>query len=288
MSNVFEKYTKRVASQGESLRKRYELDTENFINQNFADSPTFRMIDVYKQTEHIGEFPVRVNMIERMGNIRNLLLPPRYDLDVGNMTMFEGRTWLIFDKYGFKEDHVKVTAMRTNYNLVWKGRNGTLKNCRCYASSSDIGSKSKQSRANIEFNKYDVKLPFGQLYIFLETRDDTETISLNQRFIVNKIVYEVVGIDNTTHVEDGYGIIQLTIQRVPVHHKDDFETGIAYNDYNSLPENPAYRNQADGDDSNTPVTDKNPSKEISEKSDEISEALKEKDSEDSGRGGMLW
>ena len=245
MVSVFEEYSERVGSYATNIRERYELDTKSFILDNFDDSPTYREIEVYEYEESIGTYGVRVNMIERMGNIRSILLKPDEDLNVGNMTSFEGRDWLIFDKFGHVSSGVKLTAMRTNYNLKWIDRDGVLNAKRCYASSSDIGSKSKQSRANIEYNKYDVRLPFGQLYIFIETTDATEKIDLNQRFIINNISYEVIGVDNTTHVEDHrivnedtgeeefhkYGIIQYTVKRVTKHPKDDFELGIAYNDY---------------------------------------------------------
>ena len=245
MVSVFEEYSERVNSHTTNIRGRYELDTKSFILDNFDDSPTYREIDVHEYEESIGTFGVRVNMIERMGNIRSIILKPDEDLNVGNMAMFEDRTWLIFDKFGHRDTGVKLTAMRTNYNLKWIDRDGILNTKRCYASSSDIGSKSKQSRASVEYNKYDVRLPFGQLYIFIETTDATEKIDLNQRFIINNIVYEVIGVDNTTHVEDHmtvdedtgekefykYGIIHYTVKRVTTHPKDDFELGIAYNDY---------------------------------------------------------
>lgn len=231
MSSLFEQYTDRVTATGESLRDRYEIDTKNFINKNFADAPTYRRIKVWKQYEPAEEYDVRVNMIERMGNIRSLLFRPDVNLGVGNMAEFEGRTWLLYDKYGFSGDHIKMTAMRTNYNLKWIDANGVTHADRCYASASDMGSKSKQNRATIEYNKYDVRLPYGQLYIFMETTEHSVAIDLNHRFIINNIPYEVIGLDNTTSVEDDYGIIQFTIKRVPEHPKDDFELGIAYNSY---------------------------------------------------------
>lgn len=231
MVSVFEEYSERVSSYATNIRERYELDTKSFILDNFDDSPTYREIEVYEQEESIGTYGVRVNMIERMGNIRSILLKPDKDLNVGNMTSFEGRDWLIFDKFGHVSSGVKVTAMRTNYLLKWIDRDGVLNIKRCYASSSDIGSKSKQSRANIEYNKYDVKLAYGQLYIFIEVTENTRRINLNHRFIINDIVYEVIGVDNTTHVEDGYGIIQYTVKRITRNPKDDFEFGIAHNNY---------------------------------------------------------
>lgn len=231
MSNVFEDYTKRINSRGNNLRSRYEVDTENFVNENFADAPTYRLIDVYKEYDFLAKFEARVNMIERMGNIRSILLRPNYDLNVGNMARFEDRTWIIYDKFGHTESGVKLTAMRTNHTLKWYDANNIARMIRCYASSSDIGSKSKQNRATIEYNKYDVKLPYGQLYIFIESTKDTLALDLNHRFIINNIPYEVIGVDNTTHMEDGYGMIQFTVKRTTNHVLDDFELGFAYNNY---------------------------------------------------------
>lgn len=299
MVSVFEEYSERINSHVNNVRGRYELDTRDFILSNFDDSPTYREIEVNEDEKSIGSFGVRVNMIERMGNIRNLILKPGDDLNIGNMTSFEGRTWLIFDKFGYPGSGVKVTAMRTNYNLKWIDRDGVLNAKRCYASSSDIGSKSKQSRANIEYNKYDVKLPFGQLYVFIETTDATRRIDLNQRFIINNIVYEVIGVDNTTHVEEvesyregtndeelnkfrKYGIIQYTFRRITKHPRDDFELGIAYNNYLEK-DIDDYIPEIEGKDNNisSPSVDK--------EKDILEEGIKLKD--ENGirkRGGSIW
>lgn len=231
MKSIFGEYTERTEAHGSNLKERYEKDTDRFIMESFENSPTYREIEVYQQGSYVGIKGVRVNMIERMGNIRNLLLKPGDDLWVGNMARFEQRDWLLYDKFGYHEVGVKMTAMRTNYTLKWESKKGGTYNVKCYASSSDIGSKSKQSRANIEFNKYDVKLPYGQLYIFMEMSEASMEIDLNHRFIINGIVYEVIGLDNTTHVENNYGIIQFTVKRTTRNPKDNFELGIAYNEY---------------------------------------------------------
>lgn len=233
MYDTLRKYTERTTSRGKNLKERFERDTDAFIMESFENSPTYREIEVFKQGISQGTKGVRVNMIERMGNIRSILLKPGDDLQVGNMASFENRDWLLYDKFGYHEVGVKMTAMRVNYKLKWRSKReiNKMHEIKCYASSSDIGSKSKQSRADIEYNKYDVKLPYGQLYVFMEKSDESDEIDLNHRFIVNNIVYEVVGVDNTTHVEGDYGIIQFTIKRTTKHPKDDFDKGIAYNNY---------------------------------------------------------
>lgn len=231
MRGIFGEYTERTQARGRNLKERYEKDTDRFIMESFENSPTYREIKVYEKGVYKGIKGVRVNMIERMGNIRNLLLKPGDDLWVGNMAKFEERDWILYDKFGYHEVGVKMTAMRTNHVLKWKSKDGGLWAIKCYASSSDIGSKSKQSRANIEYNKYDVKLPYGQLYIFIESSEASAEIDLNHRFIINGIAYEVVGLDNTTHVENNYGLIQFTVKRTTRHPKDNFKLGIAHNNY---------------------------------------------------------
>lgn len=238
MKGVFREYTERAEKNGRSLKERYESDTRQFILDSFEDSPTYRDITVYKKDELLGNRGVRINMIERMGSIRSILLKPGENLEIGNMAIFEDRGWLLYDKFGHHESGVKMTAIKANYNLKWIDEDSGSKvpiMKRCYTSSSDIGSKSKQSRANIEYNKYDVKLPYGQLYVFIETTDATRKINLNYRFIINGIVYEVIGLDNTSHTEneldsgESYGIIQFTLRRTTIHPNDNFIDSIAYN-----------------------------------------------------------
>src|SRR5690606_14472305 len=99
-------------------------------------------------------------------------------------------------------------------------------------SATDLGSKARQSKNDIEWNKYDVRLPAGQLFVSVEKNSITETIELNHRFIFGRNVYEVVGIDDiTTTNDEGYGIIQFTVKITTKSSKDDFEKQIAHNDY---------------------------------------------------------
>ena len=84
MKSIFGEYTERTEAHGSNLKERYEKDTDRFIMESFENSPTYREIEVYEQGNYVGIKGVRVNMIERMGNIRNLLLKPGDDLWVGN------------------------------------------------------------------------------------------------------------------------------------------------------------------------------------------------------------
>src|SRR5699024_9349592 len=147
--------------------------------------------------------------ISRMGSIRNILLRPNENLDIGNILIFDDAEWLAFDKYGSLNDNYKLTVGRINDKIKWRDANGVLHEVPCISGTSYLGSKSRQNWYDIEYNTYDVRLPIGQIFVFSEYNEETKLIDLNKRFIFGDKVYEVTGVDNVTYLEtDGYGIVQ--------------------------------------------------------------------------------
>jgi hypothetical protein len=225
-----DKFKDRMSRNGEDLGEAYTNNTIAFIESTFSASPTFRVLGV-KSTEkpHVTEMDARVVEVERMGSLRELLFRPTSEgLDVGTYVTFDNDTYLIFDRFG----NNKVLVERCNDSIKWVDKNGNLIELECIASASDLGSKAKQSRNEIEWNKFDVRLPAGQLFIFLELNDSTRSIALNQRFIFGSKAYEVVGLDDVTTVNThGFGIIQLVVKVTTIRNEDDFINRIAYNTY---------------------------------------------------------
>jgi hypothetical protein len=175
----------------------------------------------------------RVVEIERLGSLREIVLRPNDSLEIGTYVKFDGYTWLLYDKYGGTgSTSIKMLAIRCNRLIKWKNETGELKEYECVASATDLGSKSKQSKNEIEWNKFDVRLPLGQLFVTVEVNPDTVKIKLNDRFIFGRNVYEVTGIDDITGIdENDYGIIQLTVAITTKRTNDDFENDIAENIY---------------------------------------------------------
>lgn len=226
----YSKYRDRLSRNGQNVGEVYENNTNLFIESKFSQSPTFRILDVNSyENPTITVMDARVIKVERLGSLREILFRPSSNgLNVGAYVSFDDETWLIFDKY----DKRKVLAEKCNRTLKWKDMNGILLEFDCIASSMDLGSKAKQAKNEIEWNKFDVRLPVGQLFVFIEARDETKSIGLNHRFIFGKKVYEVVGIDDTTMVDkNGFGIIQFVIKVTTIKEEDNFETGIAFNFY---------------------------------------------------------
>lgn len=235
MSNYLEKYTNKLGKTGSSIHDSIMTNTHNYIQSKFKDSPTYRRATFYHNKggqETRGEIDIRTLEIRRMGNIRNILLRPTENLDVGNILVFDDAEWLVFDKYGNPADNVKVTVSRINDKLRWKDANGLIHSVPCISGTSYLGSKSRQNRFDIEYNTYDVRLPTGQLYVFAELNQETRMIGLNHRFVFNGIVYEVTGIDNATTIEyDGYGVVQYTVKITTERETDDLINEIAENSY---------------------------------------------------------
>lgn len=268
LSNHFEKYKRRLHRNGKDVGETLTNNTIAFIESTFTASPTYRRMKVYRtnvetNTLETFEMDARVVEIERLGTLREILLRPTESLDVGTYVEFDGFTWLLYDKYGGTgSTSIKLTAIKCNRRAKWYGRDGKLKIYECVASATDIGSKAKQSKNEIEWNKYDVRLPLGQLFMSLEYNEDTRAIRLNDRFIFGRNVYEVTGIDDISSVdENGYGLIQFTIAITTIRDNDDFERGIAENIYNV----------EDGEQPTTPTED---------------ETVDEGDTGENG--GMLW
>lgn len=237
MSSYLDRARRKTAKHGNNSGESISNSTINFINSEFANASTFRVMDVSSSRgldKDKKKMDARVVQIDRMGSLREILLRPSESLEIGTYVSFDGDDWLITDKHGGTgTTSVKLTSIRTNNVLKWYDEDSELHEIRCVASATDLGSKSKQSKNEIEWNKHDVRLPVGQLFISVELNDSTEMIGLNHRFIFGKSVYEVTGIDDMTLTEDDYGIIQFTVKLTTKDHRDDFDNGIAYNRFNS-------------------------------------------------------
>lgn len=232
--DYLKRYKDRLSSYGDNVGDAYSKNTISFIESTFHASPTYRVMEVESSAyPDIKEIDGRVVEVERLGSLREIILRPTKSLEVGMYVKIDNEWYILIDKYGGTgSTSIKMLAIKINESLKWRDRDGILRDFHCVASATDLGSKSKQSKNEIEWNKYDVRLPVGQLFVSVEKNEITEDIGLNQRFIFGRDVYEVTGIDDITTVnDDGYGIIQYTVKITTKNSKDDFDLGVAYNRY---------------------------------------------------------
>lgn len=240
MPEYLNKYRKRLTRVGNNVGKAYQTSTDYFIQSNFADSTTFRKLRVESfEFPTLKEIDSRVIELERMGTLREVLFRPHEGLNLGTIVEFDNETWLISDKWGSKDvGNFKALVQKCNRTLKWKTPTGELREVDCIASANPLGSKANQAKNDIEFNKYDVSLPTGQLFVYTEFNPYTKTVNMNQRFIFGANVYEVVGIDDTSSVDKyGYGILQMTVKITTKRSDDDFVNRIASSTAHTMEQN---------------------------------------------------
>lgn len=238
MSNYFEKYKKRLMRNGSDVGEAYENNTLNFIEKTFSSSPTYRIMSINSIAyPDVVEMDGRVVEVERLGTLREIILRPRKNLEIGMNAEIDGEWYMLIDKYGGTgSTSIKMLSIKINESIRWYNKDGELMEFMCVSSATDLGSKAKQSKNEIEWNKYDVRLPMGQLFVSVEKSEYTDEIGLNHRFIFGRNVYEVTGIDDITLVnDDGNGIVQYTVKITTRREEDDFENNIAHNSYKDVP-----------------------------------------------------
>lgn len=246
--NYKDRYRRRLGRIGQDVGQAITNNTIDFINKTFHSSSTYRIMTIetnHKDYEEIESIDARVVQVERMGSLREIVLRPNESLEVGMYVEVDSEWFLLIDKYGGTgSTSIKMLAIKINESIRWRDKEqyldflenkkidedyvGEYHEFKCVTSATDLGSKSKQSKNEIEWNKHDVRLPVGQMFVSVEKNDITETIDLNDRFIFGRNSYEVIGIDDITFVDDdGYGIIQLTIKITTKSSEDDFINNIA-------------------------------------------------------------
>lgn len=260
MSNYINRYKNRLKRNGNDDGEVYANNTIAFMEATFHASPSFRVLKVKSvERPEITEIDARVVEVERMGTLREVLFRPKQYLNVGAYVEFDGSMWIVSDLWGDKDFTNRALIQKCNHQLRWstfsdwKDADGNVDNSKiinlpCLASQSPIGSKATQGRLDIPYNRYDVTLPDGQLFVYIERNDYTKEIKLNQRFIFGKSVYEVYGIDDVSLTNsNGFGIIQFLVKVTTAKDTDDFTNQVAFNKTeDSAVENKSTDNSSDG------------------------------------------
>lgn len=249
MSSHRDKMRRRLEAKGDNEGDSLKNSAFHFADKEFHSSPSYRRAKVTStQFSEIEEIDIRVMSVERMGDIREVLFRPYEGLDIGSYLEFDGETWLIYDRFGSRDSgKVKAMVERCTEELRWRETpTSPVKTHLCVASATQLGSKANQGKNLLEWNKFDVRLPLGQIFVFVESNEDTRNLKLSQRFILGSNAYEITGIDDVTSTgKQGYGFIQITMSVTIKRELDDLVNKVAHNTFDTLEE------QTDDTDSQT-------------------------------------
>ena len=234
-----DRFRRRVKSQGDTAGEAITNHTEQYLINSFKDSPSYILAGVESsQYPDIKEIDTRVVSVERMGALREVIFKPKQFLDIGAYLLFDNSKWLIYDAFT-NTVSPKVIVQKCNEILKWQDtlEDGTVveHSYPVVSGASDLGSKAKQSRSEVPYNKLDIREPIGQLFIYVESNEFTNALKIDKRLIIGDRVYKVVGKDGTTLTSDlihpihgyNYGIVYFIMQLDTMTDKDDFVNNIA-------------------------------------------------------------
>lgn len=239
MAEWYDRFKRINNFRGDSSGEAMTNHSQDIINKRFKDSPSYRLAKV-KSTQYpdLDEIDVRAVSIDRMGSLRDVIFRPESGLERGTYLQFDNATWIIFDAYT-NTVSPKATVQQCNELLKFKTKNGEVHKIYTYAGSSSLGSKASQLRAEIPYNKLDIKEPTSQMFVHVESNSLTIQLDVNDRLIIGKRPFKIIGKDDSTMTQikgDGeeikdfnFGILVFTLVPDTIKNGDDLENGIAAN-----------------------------------------------------------
>lgn len=214
----FDKYRRKVELNGGSISESYEASTVSAINNSFADSPNYYVVQIDGE-----DTEVRFTHNDSDSNKGTLLFRPYTQKPIGAIVDYDGFKWLVFEFFD-KKIMTSSIIQRCNTVLKWKDKDSIVHELTCFASTM------KYIRFGIMPNRYDVDLMDGGLFVFVQNNAEAKQIKPSQRFILGSQVYEIVGIDDLSFRDkNGGGMIQFTTKLSTLNSKDDFVNQIADN-----------------------------------------------------------
>lgn len=205
MTDYFDKFKKRMSTEGSSYGEAFKNSTIHFINDVFEKNPSYKTVIV-------NGINVGVIEIKDRNDSKNkeLLFKTGEDFDIGGVVEDEIGKWLIFD---FIKDDVMPKAMikKCNELLRWKFSGGTLNEQPVF-----IEPYHTFELSDIEKDFMDFDTVTGGLNIYVQLNSETLKIELSHRFVFGTKVYEVIGIDDVTFADNGIGLLKLKMTLTPI------------------------------------------------------------------------
>lgn len=197
-------------------RHEYERDTIQYVNTIFDQSPSFRVVNIDGVPTDIRMVNNREYQTANEFEQNLYLFRPETVIERGaystyiNETTGKEETWLIVF-YHYHKIYPKAFARYCTKKLNFK--NGH--------SLPAVVTNKISSSAFIEENKA-LTLPKDSLAVYVKATPDSMSILEGDRFIIDDISFEVQSINQSMCTEDGIGVVELAIKKVP-HRYDEIK-----------------------------------------------------------------
>lgn len=210
----FDNYKKRLGSSGNTESDAIKNASADFINNSFADSPTYKIVKI----EDV-DTEARVITGKDSSNM-NLLLKPYKSIAIGSNVVIDGNNWIALDVIE-KILYPKALIRRCNESLKWLDESESLIEVPCSVTTL------KYNATNDAI--YSLEVADGNIFIYAQWNDNTRKIKHSQRFVIGSQVYEIVGIDDLRLVIDNIGVVEFSARLSNKVANDNLTDGLADN-----------------------------------------------------------
>lgn len=226
-----------VSDNNSGMRKDYTDDTILYINDVFDQSPSYREIEIDGELHGVRIINDRMYQTANEFEQNMYLLKPFTVINRGayatyyNEVLQKQETWLIMF-YHYHKIYPKAYARCCTKTLNYS--NGVSLPC--------VVQNKISSSAFIEENTT-MTLPKDSLAVYVKATEETLNTLEGDRFVIDKLAYEVQSINISMCTEDGIGVVEMAIKKVPLKHDEKEEIGNNDN------------NNGNGNNSNNPSPD---------------------------------
>jgi len=148
--------------------------------------------------------------VNRQADIRTIATTT--EIKRGDLINWDGENWLIISDIGHKRySYYKGIIQKCNYNIKFNFQ-GTIKEFPAIVDSKVF---------DVETNQF-FSVPAGKIVVTMQSNENSENITIGQRFIKMKTAWEVTGIDRTNN-----GLLMLWCDLDTIDSSDDLENEIA-------------------------------------------------------------
>lgn len=207
-----------ISDNNSGTRMDYTDDTIRYVNDVFDQSPSYREVEIDGEKHGVRIINDRMYQTANEFEQNMLLLRPLTVIERGAYVTYfneetkRDETWLIMF-YHYHKIYPKAYARYCTKTLDYS--NGVSLPC--------VVTNKISSSALIDENAT-MTLPKDSLAVYVKATPETLNTVEGDRFIIDKLAYEVQSINISMCTEDGVGIVEMGIKKVPLKHdeKEDF------------------------------------------------------------------
>lgn len=193
--------------EGNNIRKEHELNTKRFISYSIKDSPSYKKV-LINGIEYDTRMVEEKRFTVASGySVTKLLFEPFVEPENGQVVLIDGEKWLTVYANS-KKLAPYVHIRKCIYEIEVPFEKEEVKIPIVVDTSITENQKLKEN--------FYIDLSTDVIKITAPYNEVTDTIYYKDRFVINKMAWEIQGINKISQIEKEKGIIELSAKKVPL------------------------------------------------------------------------